>query len=62
MINLSVGVGALVGTLLSLVVYDFLNGRCVYALALGFAGFLNILTPPFAEAGGFVTMVIFRQA
>ena len=38
-----------------------MSGRCVYALALGFAGLLNLLTPPFAEAGGFYTLVIFRQ-
>jgi hypothetical protein len=53
-------VGAMLGTLLTLIVYDYLNGRCVYAACLAFAGFLNLLTPAFAEAGGFYTVVIFR--
>jgi hypothetical protein len=61
LINLIVAVGAMLGTLLTLLVYDYLNGRCVYAACLAFAGFLNILTPAFAEAGGFYTVVIFRQ-
>jgi hypothetical protein len=61
LINLIVAVGAILGTLLTLVVYDYLNGRCVYALALGAAGLLNILTPSFAVAGGFYSVVIFRE-
>ena len=50
----------MLGTLLTLLVYDYLNGRCVYAVCLAFAGFLSLLTPPFAEAGGYYPLVIFR--
>ena len=53
-------VGIMVGTLMTLFVYDIYNERLVFAVALGFPGFLNLLTPFFATEGGFYVTSILR--
>ena len=53
-------VGIMVGTLMTLFVYDIYNERLVFAVALGFPGFLNLLTPFFATQGGFYVTTILR--
>ena len=53
-------VGIMVGTLMTLFVYDYYNERLVFAVALGFPGFLNILTPFFAKQGGYYVTSILR--
>ena len=50
----------MVGTLMTLFVYDYYNERLVFAVALGFPGFLNILTPFFAKQGGYYVTSILR--
>ena len=50
----------MVGTLMTLFVYDIYNERLVFALALGFPGFLNLLTPLFATQGGYYVTTILR--
>ena len=53
-------VGIMVGTLMTLFVYDIYNERLVFAVALGFPGFLNLLTPFFATQGGYYVTTILR--
>ena len=53
-------VGIMVGTLMTLFVYDIYNERLVFAVALGFPGFLNLLTPFFATEGGYYVTTILR--
>ena len=60
LINAIISAGMMVGTLMTLFVYDYINGRLVFAIALGFPGFINILTPVFAVSGGHFPTVIFR--
>ena len=60
LINGIISVGMMVGTLMTLFVYDYLNGRLIFAVALGFAGFLNVLAPVFAVHGGYFSTAIFR--
>ena len=60
LINSIVSAGILVGTIMTLFVYDYFNNRLVFATCLGFPGFLNILTPTFAKQGGHHVTVIFR--
>ena len=50
----------MVGTLMTLFVYDIYNERLVFAVALGFPGFLNLLTPFFASEGGYYVTTILR--
>ena len=50
----------MVGTLMTLFVYDIYNERLIFAVALGFPGFLNLLTPFFANQGGFYVTTILR--
>merc|ERR1719369_1516264 len=45
---------------MTLFVYDYLNGRLVFSVALGFPGLINVLTPSFAIHGGYLPLVIFR--
>ena len=45
---------------MSLFVYDVFNHRLLFAVALGFPGLLNILTPTFADHGGWLVTSIFR--
>ena len=60
LINSIISVGMVVGTLMTLFIYDYLNGRLVFAVALSYGGVLSILTPSFAKLGGYYTTVIFR--
>ena len=53
-------VGIMVGTLMTLFVYDIYNERLVFAVALGFPGFLNLLTSFFATMGGCYVTSIYR--
>ena len=53
-------VGIMVGSLMTLFVYDIYNERLVFAVALGFSGFLNLLTPFFATQGGYYVTTILR--
>ena len=57
---ISLSVGIMVGTLMTLFVYDIYNERLVFAVALGFPGFLNLLTPFFATQGGYYVTTILR--
>ena len=60
LINAIISAGSMVGTLMTLFVYDHIDGNLVFAIALGFPGLISILTPIFAENGGYQSVVIFR--
>jgi len=50
----------MVGTLMTLFIYDFFNGRLVFALSLGFPGLLSLLTPLLSHHGGYPSTQIIR--
>ena len=48
LLNSVINQGVLVGTLMTLFVYDIYNGRLVFAVALGFPGLISLVTPVMA--------------
>jgi len=60
LINAIISAGMMVGTLMTLFVYDHIDGNLVFAISLGFPGFINILTPTFAVYGGHLSVSVFR--
>ncbi|XP_023343012.1 sodium-dependent phosphate transport protein 4 isoform X2 [Eurytemora carolleeae] len=60
LLNLIIAVGSVLGTLVTLIVYDYINMRFVFALCIVYPGFLNIITPPIAKEGGYISVLILR--
>jgi len=60
LINAIISAGMMVGTLMTLFVYDYIDGNLVFAVSLGFPGLISIMTPTFAVNGGYPSVVIFR--
>ncbi|XP_023334822.1 uncharacterized transporter slc-17.3 isoform X3 [Eurytemora carolleeae] len=60
LLNMIIAIGSLIGTLVTLIVYDYINMRFVFSLCLAYAGFLNIITPPIAKEGGYYSVLILR--
>ena len=60
LLNSVINQGVLVGTLMTLFVYDIYNGRLVFAVALGFPGLISLVTPVMAELGGYHVTAINR--